>query len=357
MELPIIPRISIILLTILALAGLAGCNLPRDSQNRTATLNVTEAYQTVEARLTEAVGLTPPVTLEPQPTDSGIIPPTSTSPPTTSTPNAPTATVEPNTTCDQAAPGNPIDVTIPDNTEMKPEQAFTKIWRLRNSGSCTWTKDYSLILFSGEAMGAPTTIPLNTSVAPNQILEISVDMIAPQSAGTYRGNWKLRNANNVEFGIGPNGNSPFWVQIVVVPLPTASPTPPTMTPTPTITATPVVQTSGSVVLLPGNRVDLDNNQLNSGSGDDLVYDSNPEGKHILTPLGNVLLGVYGTNQPSMADCQAATLSNTSLTMDDLSTSTYLCYQTGQGLPGRALVANFNTSDYSLTLDILTWSLP
>jgi hypothetical protein len=357
MELSIIPRMLIILLTILGLAGLAGCNLPRDSQNTAATLNVTEAYQTVEARLTEAVALTPPATLEPQPTDSGIIPQTPTSPPTTSTPNAPTVTAESSTQCDQAAAGNPIDVTIPDNTEMKPEQTFTKIWRLKNTGTCTWTKDYSLILFSGEAMGAPTTIHLNTNVAPNQILEISVDMVAPQSAGTYRGNWKLRNANNIEFGIGPNGNSPFWVQIIVVPLPTASPTPTTITPTPTPTATPVVQTSGSVVLHPGDRIDLDNNQLNSGSGDDLVYDSDPEGKHILTPQGNNLIGIYGANQPSMAGCQAATLSNTSITMDDISMSTYLCYQTNQGLPGRALVANFNTSDYSLTLDILTWSLP
>ena len=30
------------------------------------------------------------------------------------------------------------DVTISDNTRLKPNQGFTKTWRLQNTGTCTW---------------------------------------------------------------------------------------------------------------------------------------------------------------------------------------------------------------------------
>ncbi len=41
--------------------------------------------------------------------------------------------------CNQAAAGNPIDITIPDGTKMTPNESFAKTWRLENVGSCTWT--------------------------------------------------------------------------------------------------------------------------------------------------------------------------------------------------------------------------
>ena len=56
--------------------------------------------------------------------------------------------------CDQAGPGNPIDVTIPDYTEVAPGTSFTKTWRLVNTGPCTWSNDYSAVWFSGETFGA-----------------------------------------------------------------------------------------------------------------------------------------------------------------------------------------------------------
>ena len=93
-------------------------------------------------------------------------------------------------------------------------------------------------------------------------------MVAPQTPGSHQGNWKLSNASGQLFGIGPNGDAPFWVRINVLEPPTATPTPvntstpapthtPTPTTTPTPTPTPVVQSGGLLVLLPSNTVDLD----------------------------------------------------------------------------------------------------
>lgn len=45
------------------------------------------------------------------------------------------------------------DVTIADGTRIDAGTNFTKAWRLRNSGSCTWTVDYSLVFISGDMLG------------------------------------------------------------------------------------------------------------------------------------------------------------------------------------------------------------
>ncbi len=55
----------------LFLGALAGCNMPQGRQSTPQSVNVTQAYQTVEARLTEAVTQTAGSTGSPAATDSG----------------------------------------------------------------------------------------------------------------------------------------------------------------------------------------------------------------------------------------------------------------------------------------------
>jgi hypothetical protein len=85
------------------------------------------------------------------------------------------------------------DVTIPDGTDFNPGEGFTKVWNLKNSGTNTWTPEYTLAFFTGEQMSAPTEVPLSANVAPGATVDVSVDMVAPQSGGTYTGFWKMRN--------------------------------------------------------------------------------------------------------------------------------------------------------------------
>jgi hypothetical protein len=342
----------------LIVGALAGCNMPQIRSSTTQNVDVTQVYQTVEARLTAAVTETPVVAASAVPTDSGLAVATDTQQPPTLTATSASA-IQPTSApevCDLAAPGIPIDVTIPDDTQMQPGQAFTKVWRLKNAGTCTWQPDYQVFLFSGEAMGTPSTFSLGQQVSSGQSVEISVDMIAPQSAGTYQGNWKLRNPSGTAFGIGPNGNSSFWVRIVVVPLPTFTSTPATTTPTPTLTPTQPVQINGQVTIIPGETLDLDSNGVNLGSGEDLMYESTANGNHQLSPIGNVSLGLFGAIQPSMAECQAMTLQNQPLQVDKY-VGQYFCYKTDLGLPGRGLIDQLNPDTYSLRLVILTWLMP
>jgi hypothetical protein len=106
------------------------------------------------------------------------------------------------------------DVTIPDGTVVGPSTSFTKIWRIRNTGTCTWTTSYSAVFVSGEKMGASSPTSLTASVSPNDTIDITIAMTAPSKEGKYRGSWKLSNANGSQFGIG-GGSKAFFVDIEV----------------------------------------------------------------------------------------------------------------------------------------------
>lgn len=108
------------------------------------------------------------------------------------------------------------DVTVPDGTNFSAGAAFTKTWRLKNIGSCTWTTGYSLVFSSGEKMGGPDAVPLPTTVAPGQTVDISVNLTAPSAGGSYRGFWMLKNASGATFGIGTTASNSFWVDIKVL---------------------------------------------------------------------------------------------------------------------------------------------
>ena len=117
------------------------------------------------------------------------------------------------------------DVTVPDGSAFSPNAAFTKTWRLKNVGSCTWTTSYKLVYVSGNQMGGPSELALPGSVAPNSLLDLSINLTAPVPPGTYRGYWQLKNASGVSFGIGATADHPIWVDIVTRPGSAVTPMP------------------------------------------------------------------------------------------------------------------------------------
>jgi hypothetical protein len=331
----------------------------------TPTPNPTQVYQTIAAALTAQPTLI--VTNEPYTSTSmatGIFTLTSTSPfpshNTTSTPGEPTRTPTPHSLCNQAAAGNPIDVTIPDDSLITPGQNFTKTWKLMNAGSCTWTTSYSADFFYGDRMGASDSVPLQEDVPPAHSVEISVEMVAPSTPGTYQGNWKLADPGGSLFGIGPKGDSPFWVRIIVMENQTTTPTAtlgPSATSTPTgantTTPTPEGQVSGQLSPSVGDGIDLDTLTLNDGD-EDLAYREDANQYHWLSPTGQAMLGVYGSREPSEADCQTTNMSTAPIAVESLTPGTYLCYQTHTQRLGRMLFVALDPNSFTLTLDLLTW---
>ena len=138
----------------------------------------------------------------------GGVPPTD-----TPGPGTPTSTPIPAPTCDRAL--FLADVTVPDGTIYAPGTAFTKTWRLKNIGTCTWTTNFSMVFDTGEQMGGPSSVPMPKTVVPGDNVDISVNLTAPSTAGSYRGYWKFQDANGARFGIGAAGTQDWWVDIKV----------------------------------------------------------------------------------------------------------------------------------------------
>jgi len=91
------------------------------------------------------------------------------------------------------------DVSVPDGTVFAPGESFTKTWRVKNIGTCTWTTGYALVFDNGAQMGGGSPHTLMGNVAPGATVEISVNMTAPASDGEYTGHWRIRNTSNVLF--------------------------------------------------------------------------------------------------------------------------------------------------------------
>ncbi|WKZ38585.1 MAG: peptidoglycan-binding protein [Anaerolineales bacterium] len=194
---------KLILVPLVLILLLSACNLPTGTQEAGEGLIFTLAAQTITAAAQETQPPTEINTSTPIPSEG-----TATSTPTPAQTNATNTSIPCNVASFVA------DVTIPDNTNIAASKAFTKTWRLRNSGSCTWTSGYQLVFDSGDAMSGPASQQLtNGSVAPGQTVDVTVNLTAPAAPGTYKGNWKLKEPGGVIFALA---SGPFWVQIQAV---------------------------------------------------------------------------------------------------------------------------------------------
>lgn len=211
---------------------------------------LTGVAHTAQARLTEMVQQTPspePATETPLPSPTPSPTPEATSEETPS--GVATATLAPR-------PGGAVDnsvmasETIPDGSQFQPGTAFTKTWRFLNNGSTTWTRGYELVHIGEALMGGASPVVVPVDVPPNQVVDLSVDLTAPNAPGTYRGYWRLRSPQGEFFG------DRVWVEIVV-------------------STTAATQPSATSTPLPGTTPEVTPTQAGSGvvSGVTLTFDN------------------------------------------------------------------------------------
>lgn len=104
------------------------------------------------------------------------------------------------------------DVTIPDNTEIGADTRFVKTWRVMNTGTCIWTTDYSLSYYAGDRMFSPESVPLALTY-PENALDISISLKAPNTVGTYKGYFVIKNPAGLIMKI--DADSRLWLIINV----------------------------------------------------------------------------------------------------------------------------------------------
>ena len=191
------------------LGAMLACNtLAGATPEPAATLNslYTAAAETLIVMSTQGAGTQAPA-YSATPTLSIFASPTDFS---TYTPVPPLQTAA---KCDAAA--FVADVTYPDGSIVGRGNAFTKIWRIKNVGTCTWTTSYDLVYVSGEKFGAKTETSLAFSVDPGKTVDLSIPLTAPNQEGRYKGYWVLRNASGIQFGFGERAVSSIYVDVNV----------------------------------------------------------------------------------------------------------------------------------------------
>lgn len=254
--------------------------------------------------------------------------------------------------CNRAAPGKPVDVTIPDGMVFKPGEEFTKTWRLVNAGDCPWSENFAIVWFSGDQMGASRLLFLDEPVPPGESIDLSVDMIAPTRNGVYQSNWKMRDAEGKMFGLGPQGDAPFWVRIAV-----SGESTPTALSIPTKTPAPIIFQQGDVEWEAEFSLDVDSGSINSGSFDDLSF-GEQDGQRLITPLQGMQMGMADKPQPlTQADCLQITLSADPVLLEELTSEVYFCYESNQGLPGTLSIIAGSEEGEPLRVEYLTWFVP
>ncbi|XP_070707663.1 NBR1 autophagy cargo receptor a isoform X2 [Pempheris klunzingeri] len=105
-----------------------------------------------------------------------------------------------------------LDENLPDGTRLEPGTKFIKYWKMRNSGTISWTSETKLVfmwgnlgLASEEKREVPAPLLL-----PGQVGVVSVAFVAPVMEGTYTSHWRLAHCG-CQFG--PR----VWCSIVVDP--------------------------------------------------------------------------------------------------------------------------------------------
>ena len=172
---------------------LTACTAQTPQANTIPSEVFTVVAQTLTAQYTPVTATATPKPATATPTPTLAATPTLTTA-QAATASAPTAAGKP---CDNAVFTN--DVTIPDGTVLSPNQTFTKIWAIKNTGTCDWDTNFALKFYSGDKMDGHRA-EMGTVIVSGDTTTISVQMTAPSTAGKYSGYWRMVNSANLYFG-------------------------------------------------------------------------------------------------------------------------------------------------------------
>jgi hypothetical protein len=100
------------------------------------------------------------------------------------------------------------DITIPDGEVIAPGTNFQKIWKLRNTGTCTWDDGFTLVYVAGST---PNLDPYNYRfglaehgaddiVSAGEAINIALNLTSPCRPGNYEGHWRMQNDRGYFFG-------------------------------------------------------------------------------------------------------------------------------------------------------------
>jgi hypothetical protein len=186
-------KTRILSITVILIFGVllfsCGTNNTQQTDNLNADALRTEAVETYAASLTKVL----------------VVLPTA-SPTLTVKPSA-TPTPEITATLETPAVANPCysllwieDRSIPDGTNLKANEVFTKTWYVQNNGGCAWAPNFTFTNFGGDPMeGEP--LVLTEPIPAGAKRELSIQLVVPSNQnGLIQSSWRMTDENGLFFG-------------------------------------------------------------------------------------------------------------------------------------------------------------
>jgi hypothetical protein len=104
------------------------------------------------------------------------------------------------------------DVTIPDGTVMQPGEKFRKIWRVQNTGTCSWDEGFGFVRWAGPDLGASNIYYSKNDqpVGSGGVVDFGLDMRAPYEPGDYIAHWVMISDSGKTFG----GDFTVFIKVV-----------------------------------------------------------------------------------------------------------------------------------------------
>ncbi|KAF8746814.1 Ig-like domain from next BRCA1, partial [Rhizoctonia solani] len=177
------------------------------------------------------------------------------------------------------------DRTIVDGQIVSGGAEFSKIWRMRNTGTVAWPKDTTISFVGGHNMSTQVHWLVGGDLSPGEDIDVEVDMKAPEEPGRYNGTWSLKTPEGETFGskvwcdivvaeierAGSSGNSEVSASSIIVPTRAPGMSVATMSTTP---ASPAVESVSSTVRSSSvtDMADDDDVSIGTDDSDDLIWD-------------------------------------------------------------------------------------
>lgn len=103
------------------------------------------------------------------------------------------------------------DVTIPNGQILRPGTTFTKIWRVKNAGTCTWWASTYMTPLASSDWQVSSSVS-GKKIFPGDTFDFAVTLTLPNANGEYIGAFGLQVDSKTTLGEGKSGG--FKVRVI-----------------------------------------------------------------------------------------------------------------------------------------------
>lgn len=93
-----------------------------------------------------------------------------------------------------------VSETIPAGSKMNPGERFVQTWKIKNTGTCDWDREFKIVHVGGYDFKGADQKRIPEKVPAGSTVEISMSIDAPDTSDSYSSSWQLATTDGVLLG-------------------------------------------------------------------------------------------------------------------------------------------------------------